>query len=161
MNKKFDLFKTIEIQKIKGQEKRIKLVRYLFKNFLIDDDLFHYFFEPEIIIRISNSKVLKDIEEYLTKKQYKFFIYDYPAFDKKAFYGANPTDKTIYKQLMELYHLHAIAALTFNFREINWYTNRALHCLFNMRGFDYIDEVMYTANYAAGYASVDKKYAHR
>ena len=154
------LFKTIEIQKIDKQKIRIKLVKYLFLKFLIDDDLFHYFFEPEIIIRVSEPKVLKDIEEYLTQKQYKYFTYDYPAFEKKAFYGASPSDKSIYNNLMQLYHLHALAALTFNKKELKWYTNRTIHCLYNMRGFEYIDEVAASAEYAYGYALIDKKYDH-
>lgn len=159
---KKSLFKTIEIQKIHKQEKRMKLVQYLFKKYLLDDDLFHYFFEPEIIIRVSEPKVLKDIETYLTKKKYKYFTYDYPAaFDKKAFYGASPSDKSIYDHLMQLYHLHALAALIFNKKELKWYTNRTIHCLFNMRGFDYIDEVAAAAEYAHGYALIDKKYEHR
>src|SRR3990167_5823847 len=158
--KQVKLFATIEIQKIDSQEDRMKLVRYLFKEFLLEDDLFHYFFEPEIIIRVSEPKVLKDIENYLTKKEYKFFIYDYPAFDKKGFYAANSSDKSIYAPLMHLYHLHALAVLLFNKEQMKWYTNRTIHCLYNMRGFDYIDEVLAATDYAYGYAKVDKKYEH-
>ena len=139
----------------------MKLMRYLFKEFLLEDDLFHYFFEPEIIIRFSNPKVLNNVKKYLEKKEYKFFTYDYPGFDKKAFYGASKLDKSIYAPLMHLYHLHALAVLLFNKKQMKWYTNRTIHCLYNMRGFDYIDEVMAATEYAYGYAKVDKKYDHK
>ena len=161
MSKKIpELYKTIEIQKIDNQKIRWKLLKYLFTEFLYEDNLFHFFFEPEIIIRVSKPKVLGKIENYLNKKGYKFFIYDYPAFDKKAFYGANLKDKSVYSELMQLYHLHALASLMFNKKEIAWYTNRTIHCLFNMRGLEYHEEVIETIAYAYNYAKVDKKYVH-
>ena len=59
------LFKTIEIQKIDKQKEQWKLLKYLFYQFLIEDDLFHYFFEPELIIRFSNPKVLNKVKNSL------------------------------------------------------------------------------------------------
>ena len=158
---KNNLFVTIEIQKVGDIKRKWSLLRFLFIKFLIDDEQFHYFFEPNLIIRLSNLKVLKNVTAYLDKQKIKHFEYDYP-YNKNPdlYYGEPKKRRNPHYLLMELYHLHAIASLVFKKKDIEWYTNRNIHCLFNMRGLEYHEEVIESLKYAYNYALIDKKYDH-
>ncbi len=80
--------KTIHIEeKIPLHQKR--LLKDLYKKFLYKDPLFHYFIEPELIIRVSKEKVLNEIKDYLKKEHLLFYVYDYPKPKHKDQYGEN------------------------------------------------------------------------
>ncbi len=63
----------------KEEEKKLKeLIAELYQVALKDDPQFHFFYEPEIIIRISKADVLEKVKLYLEAKGFGFVVYDYP-----------------------------------------------------------------------------------
>jgi hypothetical protein len=102
--------------------------------------LFHFFFEPDLIIRISNNKVLNEIKGFLEQADIDFDIYDYPLpvpNAAKRRFGENeggPIIEKLYDVYLPLFHLNAIAALTMNEDEQGVYIERANHTFYNMLG---------------------------
>ena len=47
------------------------------------DGKFHFFYEPELVIRISKKKVLRAVKNYLEKNSFEYREYAYPGKGKK------------------------------------------------------------------------------
>jgi hypothetical protein len=116
------------------------LIKELYGKFLREDPLFHFLFEPDLIIRISNNKVLNEIKGFLEQADIDFDIYDYPLpvpNAAKRRFGENeggPIIEKLYDVYLPLFHLNAIAALTMNEDEQGVYIERANHTFYNMLG---------------------------
>jgi hypothetical protein len=115
-----------------------KIIQELYSKFLKDDPLFHYFFEPDLIVRISSNQVLEKIKNHLDKEQIAFIIYDYPVPVQRTdryCYGESPGP--VLERLdvyLPLFHLHALAALTMSPDHHFAYMERSTHTMCNMAG---------------------------
>ncbi len=128
--------------------KKKLLLKKLFFLFLEEDDSFHFFYEPNLIVRVSEDKILKQITKYLDKRKVKYKIYDYPYPEDKKEYGEGKNWDHIFPHLLRLYHLYALMLLQFEGQDIEWFTGRAMHCILNMRGYDWLDEASYHSQVA-------------
>jgi hypothetical protein len=117
-----------------------KLIKELYAAFLKNDPLFHFFFEPDLIIRISNHKVLENIKEHLKKMNLVFEVYGYPSPPPEANkrrYGEDnhgPVLERLYDIYLPLFHLNAIAALTMSEDLQLCFMERFNHTFCNMAG---------------------------
>jgi hypothetical protein len=116
------------------------LIRELHEKFLKEDPLFHFFLEPDLIIRISKNEVLEKIKDHLDKVNIDFDVYAYPVPAQKVNqhrYGENddgPVMQRLYDVYLPLFHLNAIAALTMKEDEQLVFMERANHTFCNMAG---------------------------
>jgi len=110
----------------------LHLLKDLYSNILKDDPLFHYFFEPDLIIRIKDENVLARVKAYLQDKKIEFDEYEYPhAPDGK--YGEEK-DGIIDKYLdlfLAINHANSVAALLMDESEHFSYMERMIHSAFN------------------------------
>jgi len=154
-----------------------KLIQELYQAVLVNDPLFHFFYEPELIIRISSSDVLQALSAYLTKRGIKHAVYSYPTpapvSDKAACerelaevkrlgvgfgdpqvrqrYGEEPGGIVIRNLglFLPVFHTHAVAALTLSSRDHHQYLERCIHTAFNMAHVSRTDEGQQLAKMAA------------
>lgn len=94
-----------------------ELVKELYHAALKDDPKWHFFYEPEIIVRISSKEVLQKVEELLTKKGAKFDVYPYPIPDKQKQKQYGETEGGIvlayFDLFVSIFHTHAVAGSEF------------------------------------------------
>lgn len=72
---------TLQIISALEPQEKYKLLENLYNYFLTLDPLFHYFYEPDLIIRISKKTVCREIEDYLNKLSLEYVVYKYPLPD--------------------------------------------------------------------------------
>jgi len=123
--------KTIQIISSITREKLKELLCDLYEHTLKDDHLFHFFFEPELIIRISSKQCLQKIKEFLVEQKIEFSEYEYP-FTKKGFSEAQ--DGIVAQHLdlfLSVFHAHAVAAIIMNDDEYLNYLERVIHTALN------------------------------
>lgn len=116
------------------------LIKELYSNFLKDDPLFHFFFEPDLIIRISSNEVLEKIKASLKQKHIEFLVYAYPVPAPNAdryCYGENEGGPVMENLdlYLTIFHAHAIAALTLSPDRHEIYMERVNHTMCNMAGY--------------------------
>ena len=63
---------TSDVSKLKD------LIKELYQHTLKDDPNFHFFFEPELIIRITTTECLTKVKELLQNRSIEFEEYEYP-----------------------------------------------------------------------------------
>lgn len=139
--------KTVEIQ-TQHQKLNELLIKWLFKYILKHDNNFHFFYEPQLIIRTS---LVREVTIALKKLDVKYKIYKYPYPNTRKAFGESKRWKYLQKQSENLYHTQAIFALTAKRKDMDYFSNRFHHCFLNMRGFEYDDEAKYYLRQAAGY----------
>jgi len=145
-----------------------ELLKMLYDHVLKDDPKFHFFYEPEIIIRFSSHECLERAKSYLTQKGIGTKIYDYPLPDKKRgekVFGEEPDGIVMqhFELFLTIFHAHSVAAIIMEDQEHFRYMERVIHTMWNPRlytreqegkslaklavfkcGFDGVHEVMQT-----------------
>src|SRR3990167_11055949 len=141
--------KTIELE-IKG-ERAILLMKYLLKKKVLGWP-FHYFLEPQLIIRTDNKSKIIPI---LKKLELKYKVYDFP-YPKKGF-GEAKKYKNYQEGLKHLYSFLSLFALVAKGKTLDFIMNRIHHCMLNMLDMDYYDESKYYLFQAKGYMKCQYK----
>lgn len=92
-----------------------ELVVVLYHLFLKEDSWFHFFYEPELVVRVSTVKNLDAIQGYLREKNIECVVYDYPypSLSEHRAFGENPegTVSRYLNMFLKIYHMQAKAAL--------------------------------------------------
>jgi len=110
------------------------LIKKLYREILKDDSLFHFFYEPELVIRVSENHLLA-LKKYLKDKNINFIEYDYPKEKGKKGNLCFECEDLVLNNLdlfLQLYHCHSLAVLSFKKEELNDYFGRVIHTLFNI-----------------------------
>lgn len=134
---------TDDIPKLK------ELVKELYEYCLKDDPKFHFFFEPEIIIRIHSQGCLSRLKSYLSSKNIEFEEYNYP-FPPPGKFGEEP-DGIVARNLelfLAVFHANSVAALTLSEEDHFKYIERLVHTAFNPRFFPHDKEGTWLLNLA-------------
>lgn len=129
---------------IHTRNKAKTLIKKLYKAVLKDDNQFHFFYEPELIIRVRNKNVEK-VTKYLEKQGVKFEVYDYPyprgcaeedgyCFESSKFVRDN------LEMFKKIYHFHSVANLTLSEKKYKDYLGRIMHTACNVGGLGYCEE---------------------
>jgi len=113
-----------ESERIKQKEKEErenapmkKLLKDLYECSLKDDPKFHFFYEPEIIIRFSSQDSLDKAVKLLEERNIQYVIYEYPSPEKSPMhptYGEEPSGIVLkyFELFLTIFHAHSIAAIT-------------------------------------------------
>lgn len=145
--------KTVQVFDHINNEKSMRLMRRLYRELLHNDNNFHFFFEPSLIIRTSLYRECIKLLPY--KNKCRVYDYPYPKKSNKLFYIRYGEDKKYsryQKQLEQLYHWQSVIALTVkNKSSQQFILNRTHHCLLNMFGFKHYNESLYYLRQATGY----------
>lgn len=148
----FLLLFTKSNRSINDLDTKKNLMKELYDSILKHDNKFHYFFEPDLIIRIDSSECLDKVKKHLTLKKIKFVEYDYPipknshleVNESKKIYCYGEQDNKIVQENLDLFltifHAHSIAAITLNNDDHFEYMERTIHTCFNPRGYSRQDE---------------------
>ena len=141
---------TSDVLKLKA------LVKELYDHTLKDDPIFHFFFEPEIIFRITTEDCLRKAKSYLQSKNIEFEEYDYP-FAPEGKFGEERGG--IVANNLELFlpilHGHSVAAITMSEDEHFKYLERVIHTAFNPKFYSHEQEEGKLANLAVLKLGVD------
>ena len=134
---------TNDVSKLKS------LIKELYDHALKDDPGFHFFFEPEIIIRITTQDSLTKVKKYLQDKSINFEEYDYP-FPPEGKFGeerggivANNLDL-----FLAIFHANSVAAITMSEEDHFKYLERLVHTAFNPKFYPHEQEGKWLANLA-------------
>lgn len=123
-----NLIRTKDVAMLKS------LVKELYEHALKDDPSFHFFFEPEIIVRISSEECLKKVKTFLEDRRIEFEEYDYP-FPPPGKFGEG-RDGIVARNLdlfLTVFHAHSVAAITMDEDDHFQYLERVIHTAFNPR----------------------------
>ena len=115
-----------DVEKMKG------LLKELYDHTLKEDPLFHFFFEPEIIIRIDSEACLNKVKDFLSQRNIEFEGYDYP-FPPPGKFGEEQNG-IVAKNLnlfLPVLHASSVAAITMNDSDHFQYLERLIHTAFN------------------------------
>lgn len=138
-----DAINTIDLPKLKA------LIQDLYTHVLKDDPKFHFFFEPEIIIRTMEGDTLERVKNFLTERNIQFEEYDYPFAPKGKF--GELRDGIVANNLqlfLTIFHANSVAALTMTDEEHFRFVERLIHTAFNPKFFSLSQEGTYLANLA-------------
>ena len=127
-------------------ELKKNLIKDLYENVLKKDNNFHYFYEPDLIIRISSTECVDQVKNILINKKIKYIEYDYPLpkntyinIGNKLLYCYGEQDNKIVLNNLDLFttifHAHSIAAITLNKEDHFEYMERTIHTRFNPKGY--------------------------
>lgn len=126
---------TDDVPKLKA------LAKEVYEHILKDDPNFHFFFEPEIIFRITTENCLAKAKSFLQSKNIEFEEYDYP-FPSNGKFGeekgsivANNLDI-----FLPVLHAHSVAAITMSNDDHFKYLERVIHTAFNPKFYSYGEE---------------------
>lgn len=125
------------------------LVKELYEHTLKDDPKFHFFFEPEIIFRITTEDCLTKAKNFLQNRNIEFEEYDYPFApegkfgEEKGGIVANNLDI-----FLPVLHAHSVAAITMSEDEHFKYLERVIHTAFNPKFYSHEQEGNKLANLA-------------
>ena len=126
------------------------LIKELYDSTLKDDPKFHFFFEPEIIFRITTEECLSKVKEFLQNKNIEFEEYEYP-FPPEGKFGEGK-DSIVAKNLelfLTIFHANSVAAITMNEEGHFQYIERLVHTAFNPKFYSHEIEGTWLANLAA------------
>ena len=135
--------KTIHIRKQFSRSKNEKLIRLLYKKYLIHDDLFHFFYEPELIIRIKFESIQKQIENYLKENKIPYEVYDFPKpINTKGNYCFEciPFVLKNLSYFYEIYHSHSVLFFKLNKKDYASYADKIYHTALNIGNYSYYEE---------------------
>jgi hypothetical protein len=130
--------KTIHIKNYKPQK---ALTKELYNRTLKDDPKFHFFFEPEIIFRITTEDCLTKAKSFLQGKNIEFEEYDYP-FPPEGKFGEESGGIVAnnLELFLSIFHANSVAALTMNEKDHCKYLERLVHTAFNPKGYSHEQE---------------------
>lgn len=129
---------TSDIPKLKN------LIRELYDHALKEDPVFHFFFEPEIIIRIESKDCLEKVKSFLREKSIFFEEYDYPFPPEGKFGEGKESIVARYLDLfLPLFHANSVAAITLSEDEHAHYLERLVHTAFNPKFYPHEQEGNY------------------
>jgi len=147
----------MEMNTIHVKSKEPELIVDLFNLFLKDDPYFHFFYEPEIVIRVSVDGIKNQIIDYLDKNNISYEEYEYPS-PPQGKYGE--TEGGVVANNLNLFipvfHSNSVAALTFKDSDFKKYLERITHTASNSRGLNHIQEGILLTNLASLKLGVDK-----
>ncbi|KAL9655199.1 hypothetical protein ABK040_008974 [Willaertia magna] len=163
-------------KELKCQELQFELLKELFNNALKEDNSFHYFFEPEIIIRMNcNGQPYETVKEILKNKNIGFVEYDYPNplqehltvkdrnqnERKLSCYGETKGGIVLkyFDMFTNIFHYHSVAAISMDKTDHFEYMERVIHTMFNPRSYTRDEEGKHLtrlAIYKSGVQGVDK-----
>lgn len=136
--------KTLHTRTVKLKKPVLKrLLKELYKLALKNDPKFHFFYEPELIIRISEEEVLKKVCRKLDREHIDYRIYDYPKPVKDPLNWCYECDQYVLDNLelfIQLYHAHSVLALTLTKKTYRNYIARVQHTAHNTGGYNYNQE---------------------
>lgn len=117
---------TNDVSKLKN------LIKELFEFTLKDDPKFHFFFEPELIIRIDSESCLEKVNSYLNGKNIPFEEYDYP-FPEPPGFGEerNGVVANNLDLFLSVFHANSVAAITLDEDSHKKYLERLIHTACN------------------------------
>ncbi len=143
--------KTIQILRLKQKEQK-KLLRILYDEFLIEDTLWHYFLEPDLIIRVKNAKIIKEITTFLHLNYINFVIYDYPIAPDPINEGGRDYDEApksitinYLKHFLAVYHVQCVFYMEIKDIDKKEMRAKIIHSLINEDFMNY-DEEMHELN---------------
>jgi hypothetical protein len=130
------------------------LMSDLYKRFLINDDHFHFFYEPDIIIRISDEGILKQISDYLASRLINFLVYDYPAPQTNQHHECYGEDENgvVIRNLslfIPIFHANSVAALSMSQEDHFLYMERVIHTMWNPAAYTRAEEGAYLGRLAS------------
>ena len=141
---------TSDVPKLKA------LVKELYDHTLKDDLKFHFFFEPEIIFRITTEDCLRKAKSFLQSKNIEFEEYDYPfAPDGKFGEERGGIVANNLELFLPILHGHSVAAITMSEDEHFKYLERVIHTAFNPKFYSHEQEGNKLANLAVLKLGVD------
>ncbi|KKQ85187.1 MAG: hypothetical protein UT08_C0009G0021 [Candidatus Woesebacteria bacterium GW2011_GWB1_38_8] len=126
------------------------LIKELYGLILKDDPKFHFFFEPELIIRITTTECLAKVKQFLQSRSIEFEEYEYP-FPPEGKFGEG-RDSIVARNLelfLTIFHANSVAAITMNEEEHFQYIERLVHTAFNPKFSSHEQEGTWLANLAA------------
>lgn len=138
----YDYMSTIVVNEpFKDCSNNKRLIKKLYNEILINDGKFHFLFQPEMIIRISDPQCLDKVKSVLENDGIKYIEYDYPApkkatviIDKKLLKCYGEKDKDVPKKLnilIDLFHVNSVAAIVFEQVEQADYMEKNIHSFYN------------------------------
>lgn len=119
------------------------LLKALYASCLQEDPAFHFFYEPDLIIRISSQKTQEKVAKFLEDRGVDFILYDYPTPIGAHRYGEKP-DGIVIRNLdhfLPLFHQHAVAALTYTAEQHALYRSRVVSILLQTGEYSLKEEV--------------------
>lgn len=139
--------KTIHITEELKIDAQNTLLKELFKKILKNDNEFHFFHEPELVIRVED-KTVDFISEFLVDKRLEFKTYDYPIGKGKKGNFCYECDQYVLDNIelfKQIYHASSVLFFKLS-KEDQWnYLSRIQHTASNTFGKNYLDEAaMYT-----------------
>jgi len=134
--------KQKQVEETEKKEQIMKdLLSELYQHTLKDDPKFHFFYEPEIIIRFSSKECLEKAQELLQTKKIGFKVYEYPFPQGSKTYGeSEAVVVNNFELFLTIFHAHSIAAILMNDEDHFGYMERVIHTMFNPRGITRSDE---------------------
>jgi len=139
--------KTIHILR-QPKKKQQELIKELYQKFLYKDKLWHFFLEPDLIIRCTNRKVIQDIATYLHWKFVPFDIYDYPHSKNSVNIGGWDYDEApksitvkYLKHFMQVYHVQCVFYMEIEEKDKPMMRAKLIHSLWNQDFKNYEDEM--------------------
>lgn len=121
-----------------SRESRRKLITKLYIEVLRDNDpLFHFFYEPFLIVRITDDISLAMVCEILNKESISHITYGYPysycpdSCDERNSQIVADHGRDIF---LPLFHAHSISALELSNADHIQYLERCIHTACNPRG---------------------------
>jgi len=127
------------------------LAKELFDHTLKDDPKFHFFFEPDLIFRITTEDCLAKVKSLLETNNIEFKEYDYPFPTKKGEFGEE-CDGIVANNLelfLQVFHANSVAALTMSEEEHFKYLERLVHTAFNPKYYSHEQEGKWLLKLAA------------
>lgn len=144
----------------------------LYEISLKDDPKFHFFYEPEIIIRFSSVECLEKAKTYLNERKIHFDVYSYPIPEKienqlveekkeddseskrerKVHRFGEHNSPIVLKHLdlfVTIFHAHSVAAITMDDSDHFEYMERTIHTMFNPRAYTRNEEGKHLAELAS------------
>lgn len=154
---------TIEIKQedLKANKRLIRKIGKL----LYEDEYFHFFYEPKLIIRV-NRESRNKVTAYLKERGIRYSVYTYPfaknvaKWEKGTGYG-EAKHSVVYRYrnaFLPLMHINATLALKRNKRDDLKIFERETHTMMNAFGYEWVDEAIVYQWLAGGRTSVIRKY---
>jgi hypothetical protein len=143
--------KTIELELLSDSYNK-RLVKKIYK---LDLYYFHFFYEPQLIVRVSDTDESKVIS-YLKKRHIKYEIYDYP--NGKGFRESKKGVSYKYSVYLSLlYYLNSKHVAERDKKDDYKILERYTHTFMNQMGYHWIDEVVFLLCLARGRTGTIRK----
>lgn len=156
--------KTIHIR---GYDQKGWPLKYLYKEFLVNDPLWHFVYWEDfwthkafiegknLIIRISDKTILKEVRDFLKDTpEIEFEEYDFPFCCRKKYLLGLLRESWEAKHLdiaLPMLHMISVAYMKLGGKKrFRKFASRYFHLIFNIGGFDHMDEVIFLSECLRG-----------